>query len=76
MTLMTKFLGASAALALTAGAALADPAPTRAIPANTPGAAAWLLQATLPDAATRNLSLPGALTPLEVTRFSIRLVPD
>ena len=56
--------------------ALADPAPTRAIPANTPGAAAWLLQATLPDAATRNLSLPGALTPLEVTRFSIRLVPD
>ncbi len=56
--------------------ALADPAPTRAIPEDTPGAAAWLLQATLPDAATRNLSLPGALTPLEVTRFSIRLVPD
>lgn len=56
--------------------ALADPAPTRAVPAEAPGAASWLLQATLPDAATRNLSLPGTMSTLEVTRFSIKLEPD
>lgn len=56
--------------------ALADPAPTRAIPEGAPGAASWLLQASLPDAATRNLSLPGAMSTLEVTRFSIKLEPD
>lgn len=56
--------------------ALADPAPTRDVPSGAPGAASWLLQATLPDAATRNLSLPGAMSTLEVTRFSIKLEPD
>ncbi|TNF18182.1 MAG: caspase family protein [Rhodobacteraceae bacterium] len=56
--------------------ALADPVPTRDVPQGTPGAASWLLQATLPDAATRNLSLPGAMSTLEVTRFSIKLEPD
>ncbi|WP_323766245.1 caspase family protein [Marinovum sp.] len=55
--------------------ALADPAPTRAIPEATPGAAAWLLQATLPDAPSRSLTLPGAMSPLEVTRFAIKLEP-
>lgn len=56
--------------------ALADPAPTRDIPQGAPGAVSWLLQASLPDAATRNLSLPGAMSTLEVTRFSVKLEPD
>ncbi|MGY3439410.1 MULTISPECIES: caspase family protein [unclassified Marinovum] len=56
--------------------ALADPAPTRAIPDGASGAVSWLLQASLPDAATRNLTLPGAMSALEVTRFSIKLEPD
>lgn len=56
--------------------ALADPAPTREVPSGAPGAASWLLQATLPDAATRNLSLPGTMSSLEVARFSIKLEPD
>lgn len=55
--------------------ALADPAPTRDIPGGTPGAASWLLQASLPDAATRALSLPGQMSALEVTRFSVKLEP-
>lgn len=56
--------------------ALADPAASRALPAAAPGAAAWLMQATLPDAPSRNLTLPGAMSALEVTRFSIKLTPD
>lgn len=56
--------------------ALADPAPTRAIPKEASGSVSWLLQASLPDAATRNLTLPGAMSALEVTRFSIKLEPD
>lgn len=56
--------------------ALADPAPTRAVPEGAPGAVSWLMQASLPDAATRSLSLPGAMSTLEVTRFSVKLEPD
>lgn len=56
--------------------ALADPAPMRDVPQGAPGAVSWLLQASLPDAATRNLTLPGRMSTLEVTRFSVKLEPD
>lgn len=56
--------------------ALADPAPMRDVPQGAPGAVAWLMQASLPDAASRNLTLPGTMSTLEVTRFSVKLEPD
>lgn len=56
--------------------ALADPAATRAVAEGASGTVSWLMQASLPDAATRNLTLPGTMSTLEVTRFSVKLEPD